>query len=148
MRTSDGRQHASIGIDKWPALVRSSLLSNKPRDIAALLYRDGSEALQRLPVRIDTMCGISDDKDPGFARNRQVCSNLDPTGLVLRNCERVQKRRRPVACSPDDIRRSNELASDHHAIGPDLTHQALQPNCDTLAFKRVRRFGRQVRAEP
>ena len=86
------------------------------------------------------MRGIADDKDPGVVRNRQIPLNLDPTGPVLGNCERGQNRRRLVACRPDDIRGPNEFASDHHAIGANLTHRAVELDRDPHAFERGGRF--------
>src|SRR5688572_3315862 len=136
----NGRQHASICIDKRLALLRRNTLTNELGDIAALLHGNGGYPRQSAPSLVGTMRGIADDKNPGVTRDRQVSLNLDPTGPILWNSERSEKRRRLVARRPNDTRGPNEFVSDHQALGADLAHRAVKFDRDTLSFERHHRF--------
>ena len=88
------------------------------------------------------MRGIADDKNPGVFWNRQILLNLDPTGPIQGKSERRQKRRRLIACRPDDMRGLNEFAPDRQAISANLTHPAIDLDRHAFALERNLRFRR------
>ena len=88
------------------------------------------------------MRGIADDKNPGVFWNRQILLNLDPTRPIQGESERRQKRRRFIACRPDDVGGPNEFAPDHQAIRANLTHPAVGHDRHAFALERSLRFRR------